>query len=46
MPLRENDIKALVLIAGSEEPVNPGALQAELGRRREDSILALDKSDG
>jgi DNA-binding transcriptional ArsR family regulator len=35
MPLSENDIRALVLIAGSEEPVNPGALLAELGLRRE-----------
>ncbi|HPT36648.1 MAG TPA: hypothetical protein PLZ44_00010 [Methanothrix sp.] len=35
MPLSQNDIRALVLITGSEEPVNPGALQEELGPRRE-----------
>ena len=35
MSLSENDIRALVLIAGSEEAVNPGALLAELGLRRE-----------
>jgi hypothetical protein len=35
MPLSQNDIRALVLITGSKEPVNPGALQAELGLRRE-----------
>lgn len=35
MRLSENDIRALVLIAGSEEPVNPGKLLEELGLRRE-----------
>ncbi len=35
MPLSQNDIRALVLITGSKEPMNPGALQAELGLRRE-----------
>ncbi len=35
MPLSQNDIRALVLITGSKEPVNPGALQEELGLRRE-----------
>jgi len=35
MPLSENDIRALVFIAGSEEPMNPGALLEELGLRRE-----------
>lgn len=35
MPLSENDIRALILIAGSEEPMNPGALLAELELRRE-----------
>jgi predicted transcriptional regulator len=35
MPFSQNDIRALVLITGSREPVNPGALQAELRLRRE-----------
>jgi predicted transcriptional regulator len=35
MPLSQNDIRALVLITGSKEPVNPRILQAELGLRRE-----------
>lgn len=35
MPLSQNDIRALVLITGSKEPVNPGALQDGLGLRRE-----------
>ena len=35
MPLSQNDIRALVLITGSKEPINPRALQAELGLRRE-----------
>lgn len=35
MPLSQNDIRALVLITGSKEPANPGALQVELGLRRE-----------
>ncbi|MBN1234492.1 MAG: hypothetical protein JW999_00405 [Methanotrichaceae archaeon] len=35
MPLSQNDIRALVLITGSREPVNPRTLQAELGLRRE-----------
>ena len=35
MPLSQNDVRALVLITGSEEPVNPRTLQAELGLRRE-----------
>jgi hypothetical protein len=35
MPLSQNDILALVLITGYKEPVNPGALQAELGLRGE-----------
>jgi len=35
MPLSQNDIRALVLITGSKEPVNSGSLQAELGLRRE-----------
>jgi len=35
MPLSQNDIRALVLITGSKEPVNPRTLQAELGLRRE-----------
>ena len=35
MRLSENDIRALVLIAVSEEPVNPGRLLEELGLRRE-----------
>jgi DNA-binding MarR family transcriptional regulator len=35
MRLSENDIRALVLIAGSEEPMNPRVLLAELGLRRE-----------
>jgi len=33
--LSENDIRALVLITGSKEPKNPGALVEELGLRRE-----------
>jgi predicted transcriptional regulator len=35
MHLSQNDIRTLVLITGSKEPVNPGALQSELGLRRE-----------
>jgi predicted transcriptional regulator len=35
MPFSQNDIRALVLITGSKEPVNPRTLQAELGLRRE-----------
>jgi predicted transcriptional regulator len=35
MPFSQNDIRALVLITGSREPMNPRALQAELGLRRE-----------
>jgi hypothetical protein len=35
MPFSQNDIRALVLITGSREPMNPGALQTELGLRRE-----------
>lgn len=35
MHLSQNDIRALVLITGSEEPVNPRVLQAEMGLRRE-----------
>ena len=35
MPFSQNDIRALVLITGSEEPMNPRALQAELGLQRE-----------
>ncbi|MFZ2472148.1 MAG: hypothetical protein WAW52_09450 [Methanothrix sp.] len=35
MPLSQNDIRALVLITGSKEPMNPSVLQAELGLRRE-----------
>ena len=35
MPLSQNDVRALVLITGSKEPVNPSTLQAELGLRRE-----------
>lgn len=35
MHFSQNDIRALVLITGSKEPVNPRALQAELGLRRE-----------
>ena len=35
MPLSQNDIRALVLITGSKEPINPRTLQAELGLRRE-----------
>jgi CRP-like cAMP-binding protein len=35
MPLSKNDIRALSLIAGSEEPVNPRILLEELGFRRE-----------
>ncbi|OPY48615.1 MAG: Sugar-specific transcriptional regulator TrmB [Methanosaeta sp. PtaU1.Bin060] len=35
MHLSKNDIRALALIAGSEEPVNPRTLLAELGFRRE-----------
>jgi hypothetical protein len=35
MPLSQNDIRALVLITGSKEPMNPHALQAELRLRRE-----------
>jgi predicted transcriptional regulator len=35
MPLSQNDIRALVLITGSKEPMNPRTLQAELGLRRE-----------
>jgi predicted transcriptional regulator len=35
MPLSQNDIRALVLIAGSKEPMNPRALLAKLGLRRE-----------
>ncbi len=33
--MSENDIRALVLVAGSEEPMNPSVLLAELGLRRE-----------
>jgi predicted transcriptional regulator len=35
MPFGQNDIRALVLITGSREPMNPAALQAELRLRRE-----------
>jgi hypothetical protein len=35
MHLSQNDIRALVLITGSKEPMNPRALQAELELRRE-----------
>lgn len=35
MPFSQNDIRALLLIAGSEEPVNPRILRVELGLRRE-----------
>jgi predicted transcriptional regulator len=35
MLLSQNDIRALVLITGSKESINPRALQAELGLRRE-----------
>ena len=35
MPFSQNDIRALVLITGSREPMNPRALQAELRLRRE-----------
>jgi len=35
MPLSKNDIRALTLIAGSEEPVNPRTLREELGLQRE-----------
>jgi len=35
MPFSQNDLRALVLIAGSREPMNPSSLQAELGLRRE-----------
>jgi len=33
--LSQNDIRALVLVTGSKVPINPRALQAELGLRRE-----------
>jgi hypothetical protein len=35
MHFSQNDIRALVLITGSKEPMNPRALLAELGLRRE-----------
>ena len=35
MSFTQNDVRALILITGSREPVNPRALQAELGLRRE-----------
>jgi hypothetical protein len=35
MSFSQNDVRALVLITGSKEPVNPCTLQAELGLRRE-----------
>ncbi len=35
MPLSQNDIRALVLIAGSERPVDPRTLREELGLQRE-----------
>lgn len=35
MPLSQNDIRALVLIAGSERPVDPRILREELGVQRE-----------
>lgn len=35
MHFSQNDIRALTLITGSKEPVNSGALLAELGLRRE-----------
>ena len=35
MSFSQNDIRALVLITGSKEPMNPRALLAELGLRRE-----------
>jgi hypothetical protein len=35
MPSSQNDIRALVLITGAKEPMNPRTLQAELGLRRE-----------
>jgi predicted transcriptional regulator len=35
MPFSQNDIRALVLITGSREPMNPGAIQSELRLRRE-----------
>ena len=33
--MSQNDIRALVLVTGSKVPINPRALQAELGLRRE-----------
>jgi predicted transcriptional regulator len=35
MPLSQNDIRALVLITGSKQSINPHTLQAELRLRRE-----------
>lgn len=35
MPLSQNDIRALVLITGSKQSINPRTLQAELRLRRE-----------
>lgn len=35
MPLSQNDIRALVLITGSERPVDPRILREELGLQRE-----------
>jgi len=35
MSLSKNNIRALTLIAGSEEPVNPRTLREELGLQRE-----------
>jgi hypothetical protein len=40
MPLSQNDIRALVLITGSKEPMNPRTLQAEL------AVRCLRKGDG
>jgi len=38
MSFSQNDVRALVLITGSKEPVNPCTLQAELGLRRRPSL--------
>lgn len=44
MPLGQNDLRALVVIAGSREPMNPPSLQAELGLRRETVSMAHNSS--
>ncbi len=44
MPLGQNDLRALVVIAGSREPMNPPSLQAELGLRRETVSRAHNSS--